>query len=82
MENGVNLEYEDIRTYPQMRHYVMGKCADLIGWIHYSPLRALYDVSDIIFELSSLENHIVPICIDYLRRICELSSDNKSGKSW
>ena len=43
-----------------MRHYVMEKYADLIGSIQYSPLRALYDVSDIIFELTSLENHIVP----------------------
>ena len=58
--------------YPQMRHYVMEKYADLIGWIQYSLLRVLYDISDIIFELSSLENHIVPICIHYLRRICEL----------
>ena len=65
-----------------MQHYVMEKCADLIVWIQYLPLQALYDVSDIIFELSSLENHIVPICIDYLQRICELYNDFKSGKSW
>ena len=60
----------------------MEKFADLIGWIQYSSLRALYDVSDIIFELSSLENHIVPICIYYLQSICELYSDFNSGKSW
>ena len=58
-----------------MRHYVMEKCTDLIGWIQYSPLQALYDASKTIFELSSLENHIVLICMDYLRRICELYSD-------
>ena len=54
----------------------------MTGWIQYSLLRALCcDVSDLIFKLSSLKKHIVLICIDYLRRICELYSD-LSGKSW
>ena len=84
IENGVDLEYEDIPTNPQMRHYVIVKCADLIGWIQYSLLWAPYDVFDIIVELSSLENKtlIVAICIDYLRWISDLYSDFKSGKSW
>ena len=50
-----------------MRHYVMEKYTDLIGWIQYSPLQALYDVSGIIFEL---KKHIVPICIVFTYEEC------------
>ena len=63
----VRLEYEDIRTKPGMRHYVIAKCADLIGYIQYSLLGALCNVFDVIFKLSSIENPIVCIFIDNLQ---------------
>ena len=68
----VRLEYEDIRTKPGMRHYVIAKCADLIGCTQYSLSGALCNVFDVIFELSSIENLILCTFIDYLQRLSEL----------